>query len=229
METLGHRVTPLAPALVPLALDVPWVKDLAGIALPARVRAVAPDGQVLGERTRPLLFTHVGLSGPAAMDVSRWFALAAPWRAPRLSVDVRPDVPAEEVRRALDAAIAAAPGAPLERALPAEIPERVRRAWVAAAGGDPARPAGETPRALRHAVSETLKGLSLPVAGTRGWDFAEVTAGGVALDEVDPGTMASRVVPGLFVVGEILDLDGPIGGFNFQSAFATAELAGRSV
>ncbi|HEY7697521.1 MAG TPA: NAD(P)/FAD-dependent oxidoreductase, partial [Vicinamibacteria bacterium] len=96
-------------------------------------------------------------------------------------------------------------------------------------GGDPARGAGETSRALRHALAEALKGLALPVVGTRGWDFAEVTAGGVALDEVEPGTMASRKVPGLFLVGEMLDVDGRLGGFNFQWAWSTAFVAGNAV
>ena len=81
----------------------------------------------------------------------------------------------------------------------------------------------------RHALVRGLKDVVLPVAGTRGFDFAEVTAGGVALDEIDPATMESRLVRGLFVAGEILDVDGPIGGFKFQSAFSTAESAGIAI
>ena len=84
-------------------------------------------------------------------------------------------------------------------------------------------------RERRHLLVQTLKRLEIPVVATRGYDMAEVTAGGVSLDEVDPGSMASRLVPGLFIAGEALDLDGPIGGFNFQSAFATGELAGRAL
>jgi predicted Rossmann fold flavoprotein len=228
-KALGHEVTPLAPALVPLVVETPWVRDLAGIAVPVRVRAEDSQGATLLERGRPVLFTHHGLSGPGAMDVSRFFALAAPWRPPRLRLDLVPESSFEDLRRRIDERIAAAPAAALDRALPERIPDRLRRALVAAAGGEAVRRSAEASKALRHDLVRTLKGLELPVAGTLGWDHAEVTAGGVELDEVDPGTMESRIVPGLFVVGEILDLDGPIGGFNFQSAFATAEVAGRSV
>jgi predicted Rossmann fold flavoprotein len=229
LRALGHRVTPLAPALVPLVVEVPWVRELRGIAVPARVRALDAEGATLLERVRPVLFTHHGLSGPGAMDVSRFFALAAPWRPPRLLVDLLPGTSVEEARRALEARIAAEPASAVERALPERLPERLRRALVAAAGEEPARRAGEVSKSGRHEVVRALTALELPVAGTRGWDHAEVTAGGVDLDEVDPGTMASRIVPGLHLVGEVLDLDGPIGGFNFQSAFSTAEVAGRHV
>jgi len=123
----------------------------------------------------------------------------------------------------------AAPGAPAWRSLPEALPERVRVALAGAAGIAADARAGGLSRERRHALVQVLKRLELPVAGTRGYDHAEVTAGGVALSEVDPGTMASRVVPGLFVAGEVLDLDGPIGGFSFQAAFATGELAGRAL
>jgi predicted flavoprotein YhiN len=97
------------------------------------------------------------------------------------------------------------------------------------AGIDPEVRGGTLARERRHGLVQASKHLELPVAGTLGYDHAEVTAGGVSLDEIDPGTMASRRVPGLFVAGEALDLDGPIGGFSFQAAFATAELAGRAL
>jgi predicted Rossmann fold flavoprotein len=228
LAALGHTITPLAPGLVPLVVDLPWVRDLRGIAVPVVARAESATGEALLERRRPVLFTHAGLSGPAAMDVSRWFALAPPWRPPRLVLDLAPDVAVEDARRRLDAAIAAAPSGPVWRALPADLPERLRRALAAHAGLPPEARAGETPKALRHALVEAHKRLEIPVAGTLGYDHAEVTAGGVDLGEVDPGTMASRIVPGLFVAGEVLDLDGPIGGFNFQSAFSTAEVAARA-
>jgi hypothetical protein len=91
------------------------------------------------------------------------------------------------------------------------------------------RAGAETGKALRHALLQAAKRWSPPVAGTRGFDHAEVTAGGVALGEIDPATMGSRIVKGLFVAGEILDVDGPIGGFNFQSAFSTGHAAGLAV
>jgi hypothetical protein len=228
LAALGHTITPLAPALAPLVVDVAWVRALAGIAIEVVARAVDTSGRVLTERRRPLLFTHGGLSGPAAMDVSRWFDL--PWPAgsrPRLLLDFLPGEDEAGVRAALDAACAQ-PG-PVWRALPGALPERLRRGLCEAAGLDATSAARGLSRQQRHALVQALKRLELPVAGTRGFEHAEVTAGGVALDEIDPGTMASRLHPGLFVAGELLDLDGPIGGFSFQAAFATAELAGRAL
>lgn len=229
LAALGHTLAPPVPALVPLVLARGWVRELAGIALEAHVRAVGPDGRVLGERRRPLLFTHLGLSGPAAMDVSRWFARTSDGPRPRLVLDLLPEQSEPDVRAHLESVVAHAPEAPVWRTLPEALPERLRRALAAEAGQAPSGRAGSLSRAARHALVQAAKHLVLEVAGTRGFDAAEVTAGGVVLAEVDPRTMASRVVPGLYLAGEVLDLDGPIGGFNFQSAFATGEVAGRAL
>ena len=229
MEALGLRVVRRVPALVPLVVELPWVRALAGVHVQdARVVVVETGtGRVLADRRRPLLFTHTGLSGPGPMDVSRWFEVLAPWHRPALHVDFAPALSEDAVRSALLAAIAAEPAVPASRALPGGLPERLAESLCAHVGVPPSRRAGETTKAERHALVQVVKRCAIPVAGTRGYDFAEVTAGGVALDEVDPGTMEARRAPGLFLCGEILDLDGPIGGFNFQAAFSTAEVAGR--
>lgn len=228
MADLGHAVTRCVPALAPLLVTAPWVRSLAGISLWARA-TVTLDGNPIADRRRPLLFTHTGLSGPGPMDVSRWFEKAAPWHRCALRVDFLPDLPEDALRSTLASAIAADPSARVSRVLPGSLPARLSEALCGVAGVDPARRAGETSKAERHALVLAVKRCALDVDGSRGFDFAEVTAGGVALPEVDPTTMASRIAPGLFVAGEILDVDGPIGGFNFQSAFATAEAAARSI
>ena len=97
------------------------------------------------------------------------------------------------------------------------------------AGTPPDRPAAEFSKAERRRLVQTVKRLDIPVAGTMGFRKAEVTAGGVALEEVDSRTMQSRIVPNLYFAGELLDLDGPVGGYNFQAAFSTGWLAGESV
>ncbi len=229
LEALGHAITPLVPALAPLVVELPWVRALTGIAEQvARVR-VTRGGLTLADRRRPILFTHLGLSGPGPMDVSKWFERPSTDERPILHVDFLPEFAEAGLRARLDAAIAAAPAGRLARAIPGDLPARLVAALSTAAGIDVQGRAGETPRAARHELVRALKDLVLPVAGTRGFDFAEVTAGGVELGEVDPSTMESRLVPGLFIAGEILDLDGPIGGFNFQAAFSTAEAAGMAV
>jgi predicted Rossmann fold flavoprotein len=160
------------------------------------------------------------------MDVSRWFEVLPPGERPDLFVDFLPDWDVETKRRRLLAAIEALPARAIARVLPGCLPRRLAEGLCLAAGVPPDLRAGEINRVRRHSLVLTLVRWAPPVAGTRGFDYAEVTAGGVALPEVDPGTMESRIVSGLFLAGEILDVDGPIGGFNFQSAFSTAHSAG---
>ncbi len=239
LEALGCEMVEPVPALVPLTSSDTSITDLTGIALQEVVARLLDDrGKTLGARERPVLFTHHGVSGPGAMDhsvhVAREVASArregrAP-RAFRLSLDLLPNLDRDEVRALLIDA-AGRPGAPrIGRVLPAELPKRLVAVISAQAGLPETDPrAGELNKSQRHALVEVLKGFSVPIDGTLGFDKAEVTAGGLALREVDPGTMAVKRHPGLYACGEILDLAGPIGGLNFQSAFATAELAGRAV
>lgn len=223
------------PALVPLTSPDAWACELTGIALQdAEVRLVAPNGRTLGRRRRPVLFTHNGLSGPGPMDLSEPVARAANATSPskaseglRIAIDLCPDTERDELRDLLVAG-ASTRGAPkVARTLPVQLPARLRAAVFAAAGldGDDPR-CSELDRAGRHQLVESMKALHVRVDGTLGYDKAEVTAGGLDLRVVDPGTMAVRGRPGLFACGELLDVQGPIGGLNFQAAFATAELAG---
>jgi predicted flavoprotein YhiN len=145
-----------------------------------------------------------------------------------LLLDLLPELPREAVRELLVEA-AGRPGAPsLARVLPVGVARRVIDAVSLQAGLGPIDPrVNGLDRESRHRLVESLKGLDVPVDGTLGFDKAEVTAGGLALTHVDPGTMRVRGFENLYACGEILDLQGPIGGLNFQSAFATAELAAR--
>jgi len=227
LAALGLEVVAPAPALAPLESPAEWVRALAGVALQdVEARLVDAAGRELGRRRRPLLFTHSGVSGPAAMDLSRHVARGAP--GARLVLDLCPDLSRERLRAELIAAAGRAGSTSIARAIPFELPRRAadaagRQAGLANANG----PLATLERAARHALVEALKGLELPISGTLGFERAEVTAGGLALGQVDPGSMAVRGRPGLYVCGELLDLDGPIGGLNFQAAFATAELAAR--
>jgi predicted Rossmann fold flavoprotein len=226
LAELGHTIVPPVPALVPLVIELDWVRALAGIAVPDAGVSVARGGRTLASRRRPLLFTHTGLSGPGPMDVSRWFEVLPPGERPELFVDFLPECDEGGARGRLLAAIEASPARAIARVLPGGLPQRLAEGLCVAAGVPPERRAGETTRTHRHALVHALKRWSPPVAATRGFDAAEVTAGGVPLGEIDPGTMESRLVKGLFLAGEILDIDGPIGGFNFQSAFSTAHTSG---
>ncbi|MEL6907853.1 MAG: NAD(P)/FAD-dependent oxidoreductase, partial [Planctomycetota bacterium] len=210
----------------------PWVHELTGLAWQGAEVTLEPaaGGKRLARRRRPVLFTHTGISGPGAMDVSAHVARGGAFR---LRVDAFPDIEREALRAAfVDAA--RLPGNPrVQRALgemeTGPMPRRLFEAFAAQASVPPGVALGELSKSGRHGLVEALKGLEVPVDGTRGWDHAEVTAGGLALREVDPRSMAVNGRSGLFVIGELLDVDGPIGGLSFQAAFSTAEVAGRAL
>ena len=225
-KALGHRIVPPRPALVPLTSTERWSCDLQGVTLPdVRVRVGPAGGKALADRRGSLLFTHFGLSGPAVMDASRFVTErpdAADWTA---TLDFTPGLPEEAIAASLQAAGARG----LLTALQEWAPRRVAESIAARAGAPADRKLAELTKAERRGVITGLKRSPVPIAGSLGFKKAEVTAGGVDLAEIDPRTMESRVAPGAFFIGEVLDLDGPIGGYNFQAAFSTGMLAGDHV
>lgn len=222
---LGHSVTPTFPALAPLLIPG-WVRELQGIVLTeATLASLDAAGQVRTVRQRPILFTHHGLSGPAPMDLAGDLEEALGKGSVRF--DFVPDRSQEQLDVEWRSLAAAHGSRRIESMLPAALPERLR-STLASLAGVSGQSLANLPREGRRRLTQVLKDLRVPVAKSRGYDHAEVTRGGVVLDEVDARTMQSKVVPGLFVCGELLDVDGPIGGFNFQAAFATGRLAGLS-
>jgi hypothetical protein len=227
VRALGHTVTPPRPALVPLTTKDPWVRGLKGIAVPdAEVRVTdAPGGKPRARGRGAMLFAHFGLSGPAVLDVSR--VVGGPGLA--LDCDLLPGTPVPALDEHLRTAASSSGNKKVEGILAEVLPRRLAAALVERAGLPPGRKTAELARDERARLVGVLKRLHLPVSGNLGFDRAEVTAGGVALGEVDPRTMESRIVPGLFIAGEMLDVDGPIGGYNLQAAFSTGWVAGGIV
>jgi len=229
LQALGHSVTPTYPALVPLVLRPGgFHAELSGVSHPAELSTYVA-GRRIDRRTGSLLWTHFGVSGPVVLDASRhWVIANARGERPELRCSVVPGESLEAVERRLMTLASDRPRLSLLRALAERLPDRVAATLAAAAGVDAATSLGQLSRAHRRALAQVLTALVLPVERARGWDYAEVTAGGVPLDEIDYRTMASRRVPGLYLCGELLDCDGRIGGFNFQWAWATGHLAGRA-
>ena len=229
VRALGHGVSATHPALVPLVLrDGFFHAALRGISHPAELSTFA-DGRRIDRRSGSLLWTHFGISGPVALDASRHWVLArADGAAVELRVGFFPGEDAAAVEERLRALAAERPRASLGRLLAMQLPERLASTLLDAADVDPATPIGQLARDARRRLVLVLTALVLPVETSRGWDHAEVTAGGVPLAEVDYRTLASRKADGLYLVGEILDCEGRIGGFNFQWAWATGFLAGRA-
>ncbi len=229
VRALGHTVTATHQALVPLVFtpDSPFA-ELSGVSHPAELTITA-GGKRLDRRSGSLLWTHVGASGPVVMDASRhWVIAAAEGTRPELALSLFPGADFEAVDRRFTAIARERPKVSLARLVSELVPERAAAAFVRLAGIEPATPNARLSRDERRRLVRTLTATVLPVARARGWNHAEVTAGGVPLAEIDYRTMASRVVPGLHLIGEMLDCDGRIGGFNFQWAWATGHLAGRA-
>jgi predicted Rossmann fold flavoprotein len=221
-QALGHSITtPVVPALVPLLLAGDhWIKQLSGLTLPTAVTLTATSGKRLAATTGSTLCTHRGLSGPAVLDISRhWLVARYDDPAVRLSLNWLPEETPESVDQLLQA------GRGTLAALRQRLPERLARQLCEQAG---APAAGDLPRAARRALVQLVTATPLPVTGDRGFTVAEATAGGVPLAEVNLKTMESRCYPGLYLAGELLDVDGRIGGFNFQWAWASGFVAGTA-
>jgi hypothetical protein len=243
---LGHSIVPPRPALVPITVGEPWGREMSGVTLPdvslrvldpgavgadesKRKSTPAAQTKVLAQRRGSLLFTHFGLSGPVVLDVSRAVSGHERPQSLVLECDFLPTSTAAEFEGWLRSRCAAAGKRLAPSILPETLPRRLIDRLLMAAEIATDRRAAELTRDERGRLVEACKRLAVPVTGTLGFKKAEVTAGGVALAEVDSRTMQSKLVPGLFLAGEVLDLDGPIGGYNFQAAWSTGWLAGSSV
>jgi predicted Rossmann fold flavoprotein len=220
-RSLGHTVTPTFPALVPLIVAREhWAPSISGTSVEAELSVKRESGRVLARVTGSVLFTHFGLSGPAVLDISRHWIAHQP---ATLAANFLPGETFESLEAVLMAEARHNPQATAASVLRRRLPDRL----VAQLASD--TPLGRITKEERRRVVHAVIEQPLPVIRDRGFDYAEVTAGGVPLDEIDLATMQSRRCPGLYLCGEILDVDGRIGGFNFQWAWASGRLAGEAV
>jgi predicted Rossmann fold flavoprotein len=255
---LGHRIVAPHEALTPVTSHAPWVTALKGVTLPdvlVRVIFPKPVGSALRgvpelerraatrERHKgrspkdaepasargSMLFAHFGVTGPAVLDISRAVSGFPKPGSLVLRCDLVPDATEQQLEAQILEAVAASGRRRAATLLDPWLPHRVGLAVLGLAGIPPDRPAAELSKVERRRLARTVKQFDVPAAGTMGFRKAEVTAGGVALEEVDSHSMQSRLVPNLYFAGELLDLDGPVGGYNFQAAFSTGWLAGQKV
>ncbi len=227
VKSLGHTLTPrIFPALVPLTLPKDhFICGLSGITLPTTLDLRSSTGKRLMSFTDSTLCTHFGLSGPSVLDMSRYF-IDARYEdfGAALTINWLPDKTMEQV----DNEILAAGRIALLKMLSGDLPERLIRALCTEAHLEAGMPADQLTRDKRKALAKLLTQTPLPITGNRGFTYAEVTAGGVPLTEIRLETMESRFCPGLYLCGEICDVDGRIGGYNFQWAWSSGYLAGIS-
>ena len=218
---LGHRVLPTYPALVPLlSHDHRW-RALSGLSVRARI-VIEQGGRRVDEREGDFLFTHRGFSGPVILDVSRYVTKGD--RDVSLKVHWGGSVVGD-----WEAVLREGGKATVGSALRRHLPDRLATQLAKHANVESSERLSEFKRETRQRLVDTLERFELPVRGSEGYATAEVTGGGIPLDEVKPATLESRVVPGLHFCGEVLDVTGRLGGYNFLWAWVTGRKAGRSV
>ena len=228
-RTLGHGFVETTPALAPLMLEGDRHIALAGVSHDA-VLSMRVNGALKVRIEASMLWTHFGISGPAALNLSRH------WHRAQLAghdADVRLNICPGETFESLEAwwlaQERARPKALVTTMLATRVPASVAGAWVAASGIDPDTTLAHLSKTDRRRVIHALLDTPLNVPDSRGYSYAEVTAGGIPLDQINPATMESQMCPGLFLVGEILDVDGRLGGFNFQWAWSSGWVAGQAI
>lgn len=225
----GHRIVEPRPALVPLSFDAatwaPFV-PLAGLSLPVEIATAAPAAAARGKMAvattfhEDLLFTHRGLSGPAVLQISSFWRAGEP-----LLIDLAPatDLLALLLRAKSQSR------KQLGNQLGEHLPQRLADGWLALRGPDPAQAMPQVPDAALRALAEGLQRWALLPSGTEGWKKAEVMAGGVDTRELSSQTMESRLQPGLYFIGEVVDVTGWLGGYNFQWAWSSAAACAESL
>jgi predicted Rossmann fold flavoprotein len=228
-QALGHTIVATTPALVPLRLSGDFHVALAGLSHDVELRLLV-DGRRLHRIAGPLLWTHRGVSGPAVLDVSRhWLRAQLEGMQPELILSFLPGDDFGSAERRLLELSADHPRATLGTALARLVPAALARALAERLGLDISVRMAQLGREDRRRLVRGLVEWPLPVTGSHGYAEAEVTAGGVPLEEIAAGTLESRICPGLFFAGEILDVDGRLGGFNLQWAWSSAWVAARGL
>ena len=222
-KSLGHNITPPKPALVPLETRETWVRDVQGLSL----RNVTLSSSV-GEEFGEMLFTHYGISGPLVLTLSRHMVPTLTKGPLPISIDLKPALSNEKLEARLLRDFAEFSRRQFSNSLAKLLPTSLIPTFVTLTGIDPAKPVHQVTREERERVVSLLKCLPLTVVKPRPMEEAIITAGGVRTSELNPGTLESKLIPGLFFCGEIIDVDGLTGGYNLQIAWSTGALAGTS-
>jgi len=226
-ESLGHTMVDPLPALVPVYVKEGWVKAMQGMSVRNGLFSIYQDNKRVAKEQNDAVFTENGLSGPAIYNLSRVIDTSA--SGFELRVDFRPDVEYSELDNLVASAINDNGGKSIKNVMSSFfMPKMLPVALDLCGLGDGSSKAGNLGRDGRKKLVGMLKNMSLTVDRFAGFERAVVTKGGISLKEIDGKTMESKVVKGLYFAGEVIDLDGPTGGFNLQLCWSTGRLAGES-
>ena len=225
----GHTVTPLSPALVPFVCAEDDVKELQGLSLRNIEVTVWNGKKVLWKEFGEMLFTHFGVSGPVVLSASSYAAKIIKKMPLRMDIDLKPALSKEQLDARILRDFDEAKNKQFKNSLNHLFPAKLIPVIIERSGIDPEKQVNEVTAEERKRLVDLTKAFSVTLTGLRGYNEAIVTQGGVNVKEVNPSTMESKKLQGLYFAGEVLDLDGVTGGFNLQIAWSTGMLAGRSV
>ncbi|MDR1439890.1 MAG: NAD(P)/FAD-dependent oxidoreductase [Clostridiales bacterium] len=227
-ESLGHGVVAPQPSLVPLETAEEWPRSLSGLSLRnVGLRLFSPDGRQLFKALGEMLFTHFGISGPMVLSGSRQL-LACGFAGCAARIDLKPGLTHERLHDRIARDFDMYRKKRLRGAMADLMPRSLIPVVLGQAGMDPEEPAAAIGKSGKNKLAEAIKALGMTISGARPIGEAIVTAGGIATKELNPSTMESKLVGGLYFCGEVIDVDAYTGGFNLNIAFSTGCLAGRS-
>ena len=228
-QSLGHSIVPTTPALAPLTIAADSRPNLSGVSHDVEL-SIWIDGAIVERLDGSLLWTHFGVSGPVVLDASRhWERGLLEGRQTTVTVNLLPRRSFADAERQVLTAAESRPKASLYGIVSDLVPTSVAGAMIDAIDLARDLSSSRLTREQRRRLTHALTAWPLAITASRGYNFAEATAGGVSLDEIHAATMESRQCAGLFLTGEILDVDGRIGGFNFQWAWSSARAAARGL
>lgn len=227
-ERAGHKLAEAKPALVPFHIQEPFCRDMMGLSLKNVSVSLSCDGKELYQGFGEMLFTHFGVSGPLILTASSYYAKRAYGKRAVLRLDLKPALTEEQLDKRILRDFEENRNRLFKNALGGLLPAKMIPVMVALSGIDPEKKVNEVTREERKGLVSLIKGLPMTVTGCRNFSEAIITQGGVSVKEVNPSTMESKIVKGLYFAGEVLDLDALTGGFNLQIAWSTGHLAGCS-
>ncbi len=227
IEGLGHKVEEFVPALVPLTSEEKWVHSLMGLSLKNVTLKAEYNGKRLYEELGEMLFTHFGISGPLVLTLSSKLQ-KYDFSKLKVSVDLKPGLSYDQLDARILRDFKEAGNKTLKNACVKLLPSRLISAVLLNAGLSDDQPVNQLKQEARQALVRTLKNLVVPVNGLRPINEAIITRGGVNIKEIDPSTMESKIINGIYFAGEMIDIDALTGGFNIQLALSTGYLAGIS-
>ncbi len=225
----GHTVTECRPSLVPFEIKETWCKDLQGLSLKNVRLTLLCDGKRIYEELGEMLFTHFGISGPLVLSASSFYGKCKKKDSVFVSIDLKPALSAEQLDKRILRDFEENLNRQFKNSLGKLFPAKIIPVMIKESGVDPEKKIHEVTKAERQALVRVTKNLQMQVSGLRGFAEAIITQGGVTVKEINPSTMESKLISGLYFAGEVLDLDALTGGFNLQIAWSTGYLAGRSV